>query len=85
MSGPITRGDRLLVTTAGGETVPVRALTGQEPGDRFPVVWVATEADWQTAEELGEKPHGIPWPIEAIQIVSAASATTVGSFLAGNA
>ncbi len=70
----ISRGDYLHVTTAGGEVVTVRALGGPEPGDRFPVVWVATEDDWDRAQTDGIELRGIPWPTEAIAEMTPAEA-----------
>lgn len=68
----IMRGDHLHVTTASGETLTVRALGAPERGDRFPIVWVATETDWNALEESGEEPQGIPWPTEAVKEMASA-------------
>lgn len=62
----ITRGDLLEATTAGGTTVPMRALGDPFQGQRVELVWVATEAEWDRAQRDGDEPDGLPWPTDAV-------------------
>lgn len=61
----IEAGARVEVTTALGEQVVMRALSGPERGHDFEVVWVATEAEY----EVSEQPDGIPWPADALRML----------------
>jgi bifunctional DNA-binding transcriptional regulator/antitoxin component of YhaV-PrlF toxin-antitoxin module len=63
----IKRGDVVEVTTAGGdEHVKMRALGAPVQGQHFPVLWVCTEAEYQSAEGEGREPSGLPWPVASL-------------------
>lgn len=64
----IEPGARVEVTTALGEHVPMRALSGPEKGHTFDVVWVTTEADYEAAKDAGDQPEGIPWPADSVRV-----------------
>lgn len=66
-------GDRVEVTTADGEQVVMRALRAPEQGRDFPVLWVATEAEYERAERAGDEPDGLPWPLNALRELEPAS------------
>ena len=61
----ITSGMLVWVRTAGGERVPMRALSGPVKGRDFPVVWVCTEDDYAAAIG-GDESVSIPWPLNAV-------------------
>jgi hypothetical protein len=61
----IREGTFLLVTTASGAQVAMRALGSPVRGRDFPVVWVCTIEDYDLPDHLR---HAIPWPLEAIEI-----------------
>jgi len=65
----IRAGTVLEATTASGDTVRVRALRAPERGRDFPVVWVATETEYERAKALGREPDGLPWPLDAVVVV----------------
>jgi hypothetical protein len=69
----IKPGARLVVTTAFGEEVERRAVTGVEQGDKFPVVWVCSEEEWRRAQGNGGKPEADPWPVEYVRVEEAGS------------
>ncbi len=68
----INRGDRVEATTAGGDTIVMRALRSPEAGYRVEIVWVATEEEWERAQRDGDEPDGLPWPTEAIKELTSA-------------
>jgi hypothetical protein len=68
----IERGDQVRATTAGGNTVLMRALGAPRPGRDFEVVWVATEDEWTRAQADGDEPDGLPWPTSAIETLATA-------------
>lgn len=53
----IRPGDAVIVQTAGGAKVPMRALSAVVKGAKFPIVWVSP------AEEPDRR---IPWPAEYV-------------------
>lgn len=57
----IERGEVLVVRTANGGKVTMRAMRAPERGRDFPVVWVCTEDSWDSGEE-----DGVPWPLDAV-------------------
>lgn len=61
----IRRGDLVEVTTAGGETVKMRALGGRTAGHDFPIVLVCTPEEWDSSDD----PEGIPWPTKHVRLV----------------
>lgn len=63
----IAAGDRVKVRSAGGEWLLRRAVSGVEPGDRFPIVMVAREEEWLDAQEAGRDPESVPWPAEEVR------------------
>lgn len=65
----IGRGSRVEVTTALGERVVMRALSGPQPGMDFEVIWVATEDEYQAAAREGRDADGLPWPTEAVSVL----------------
>ena len=68
----VREGSFVIVTTAAGEQVRMRALSGCVPGRDFQVVWVCLPEEWKLAEQLGDGPSGIPWPVEAVRVASEA-------------
>jgi hypothetical protein len=68
----IESGARVEVTTALGEQVQMRALSGPEKGRDFDVVWVTTDSEYEAAREAGEQPDGIPWPVESLRVLDPA-------------
>jgi hypothetical protein len=68
----IQAGDLVEVTTASGSTLHMRALGSPQPGHLFPVVWVATEDEWERAQTEGDDADGIPWPTDAIRELTSA-------------
>lgn len=68
----IERGTLLTATTASGTHVRLRALDQPTRGRDFPVVWVCTEQEFASgADGL----VGIPWPLDAVEPVAAATAS----------
>jgi hypothetical protein len=65
----IEPGALVLIRTADDQELPRRAVTGVEDGLDFPVVWVATEEDWNAAN--GERPDALPWPAEDVKLAKA--------------
>jgi hypothetical protein len=63
----VSPGDHLLVTTARGERVPRRAVTGVVKGDTFPIVWVCDNAEYEAARREGREPETVPWPASAVE------------------
>lgn len=66
----ITAGTLLVVTTASGEEVPMRATGHPVRGRDFPVVWVCTEDEFQMAEASGKSMEGVPWPLTDVKVAS---------------
>lgn len=62
----IRSGDKVTVRTATGEVLVRIALTGQEQGDDFLVVWVCSEREYGEAQADGREPDGVPWPADAV-------------------
>jgi hypothetical protein len=60
----INPGDLVLATTAFGENVRMRAVRHPEAGRDFPVIWLATEDDFE--EGGADSARAIPWPLEAV-------------------
>jgi hypothetical protein len=73
VSMDIARGTLLQVETASGDLATMRALGPPQQGRDFRVVWVCTEAEFIRAEQVGEEPHGLPWPYSAVRAVMAAA------------
>lgn len=69
----IDSGSRVFATSASGEQLERRAITGRIDGEDFPVVWVCREEEWATAQAEGREPEGIPWPAEDVRAVELAS------------
>jgi len=63
----ITAGTKLMVITASGEQVPMRAIRHPQRGSDFPVVWVCTETEFERCERSGSEPDGVPWPLDAVR------------------
>lgn len=70
----IEPGSRVIVRTARGEKLERRAITGVEPGDTFPVVWVCKEQAWEAAMKEQVTPEGMPWPADAVELAERAAA-----------
>jgi hypothetical protein len=66
---PIKPDVRLMVRTAFGDEVERRAISGIDQGDRFPVVWVATEEEWTLARSERRQARGEPWPADAVRVI----------------
>ena len=64
----IQRGARVLVTTAFGDQLERRAVSGVEPGDRFPIVRVCSEDEWSKATREGRPPQATAWPAQDIAL-----------------
>jgi hypothetical protein len=55
-------GDLVRVKTAFGTYVDKRAITGVIPGDRFDIVRVCSESEWDAAQVEHRNPKSSPWP-----------------------
>jgi hypothetical protein len=66
--GPVRPGDLVMVRTALGDWRQRRAVTGVEPGDRFPVVWACRLEEWDAAQAEGRDPEAVPWPAEDVRL-----------------
>jgi hypothetical protein len=64
----IKRGDQVVAAAADGVDRHLRALSGEEAGGDFAVVWVCTEKEWEAAEAEGREPQGVPWPAEDVRL-----------------
>jgi hypothetical protein len=62
-------GSRVLARSAFDELLERRAITSVQPGRDFPVIWVCSEEEWQTAKLEGRDPEGLPWPAEDVHPV----------------
>lgn len=62
----LNRGDRVVVKTAFGTSLERVALTGQQMGHSFPVIWLCDPEEWATATGEGREPEGLPWPAEDV-------------------
>ena len=58
-------GQRVICVTADGERVEMVALSGREPGQDFPIVWVCTLDEWEHYE-LEADP--MPWPARYTEV-----------------
>jgi hypothetical protein len=67
----IARGIQLDATTATGDIVRLRALDHPVRGRDIPVVWVCTEDEYWRAERDGDEADGLPWPLDAVEVVEA--------------
>lgn len=70
----ITRGLKVVVTTAFGDELEKRAVTEVETGDRFPVVRVCSEDEWIAASTEQRAPRSTAWPAQDVRPVKHASA-----------
>jgi hypothetical protein len=61
-------GDRVVVTTADGSTLPRRALGDVMAGADFPIVLVCRIEEWESAQSEGREPNGVPWPAEDVRL-----------------
>jgi hypothetical protein len=68
----ISPGTHVLAKAADGQELPRRAVTDVIDGEDFPVVWVTTEDEWESAEAEGRRPEAWPWPAEDVQPVALA-------------
>jgi hypothetical protein len=68
----IQRGTAVDVRTATGAHVRMRAMSAPVRGRDFPVVWVCTDEEYQSALNGGQEPDGIPWPLDAVQVLEPA-------------
>ena len=69
----IKPGALLAATTASGAVVQMRAIGVPVRGHDFPVVWVCTEQEYETAKAAGvdhADMGGIPWPLDAVREMS---------------
>ena len=66
MDVTIEPGMAVLALTADGKRVQRRAVTGVVDGADFPVVWVATDEDYEAAQGNGHRPPALPWPAEDV-------------------
>jgi hypothetical protein len=69
----IEAGARVVVTTASGQELGMRALTAPRRGRDFPIVWVCGE-DSYTGSEPADLAHGIPWPLTDVRLVETSEA-----------
>lgn len=61
-------GNIVIVTTADGQALPRRAVSGVIQGTDFPVILVATEAEWLRAKSQNVMPQSLPWPAESVNV-----------------
>lgn len=66
--GEIMPGVRVVIRTANGDDLPRIACSGIEPGGTFPLVWVCSEEEWDTAQRQHRRPESIPWPAENVVV-----------------
>lgn len=64
----IQPGDRITARDAFGRENERRAITGVVVGQDFPVVWLCTDEEWETAGKEGREPEGIPFPAEDVRL-----------------
>jgi hypothetical protein len=62
----ITSGSRVVAIDVAGRRLGRRAVTGIVQGHEFPVIWVCSEAEWQSAQIDGRDPDAVPWPAEDV-------------------
>ena len=67
---PILKGDSIEITTADGQLLARRAVTGIQKGSDFLVVLVCKEEEWNSARSEGRDAVGIPWPADAVRVMS---------------
>lgn len=65
----IRPGAPVKVKTAFGDELDKVAISGIAKGHDFPVVWVASPADWSKAQQAGTEPQALPWPAEDVRTV----------------
>ncbi len=70
----IKAGAKVLARSAFDQLLERRAITGVVRGADFPVVWVCSEDEWETATREGREPEGDPWPAEDVKTVEAVAA-----------
>ena len=63
----IEPGDNVVVTTADGQELGRKAVTGIEKGHDVLVVWVCSEKEWTDAIHDPLAKPGVPWPAEAVK------------------
>lgn len=69
----IKPGTLLAATTASEAVVQMRAISAPVRGHDFPVVWVCTEREYETAKAARidhADMEGIPWPLDAVRELS---------------
>jgi hypothetical protein len=62
----IRAGTHVVVTTASGKRVRMRALTAPRQGRDFPIVWVCSEEVYIESETV-DLSRGIPWPVTDVE------------------
>jgi hypothetical protein len=67
----IDSGTFLLVTTASGDKVRMRAIGVPVRGKDFPVVWVCVPEEYDSDEPLR---RAIPWPLDAVEVMEDSAA-----------
>jgi hypothetical protein len=65
----IEEGRRVRARTADNTWVTLRATTGIEPGQDFPIVWLLEEDRWEKAlaDHADAQRHALPWPAEDVE------------------
>lgn len=63
----IRAGAPVVVTTASGDKLSMRALGAPRRGRDFPVVWVCSQEEYMAAEPP-DVPRGIPWPLTDVEL-----------------
>jgi hypothetical protein len=66
----IQAGTRVLGESAFGDKIEFVALSGPVEGKDFMVVWVCLPDEFDKAARQGRDPEGIPWPVEAVELIS---------------
>lgn len=69
---PVIPGAQVVAVDISGRELERRAITGVVPGHAFPVVWVCSEDEWETAQAEGREPEGFAWPAEDVRVVETA-------------
>lgn len=64
----IQPGTHVLVTTADRQELTRRAVSEVIQGEDFPVVWITTEEEWESAETQGARAEAWPWPAEDVRL-----------------
>jgi hypothetical protein len=66
----VASGQRVTIVTADRKTLTRVAMSGVVRGSSINVVWVCTDEELQAAQREGRQPQGVPWPADAVSVLS---------------